>query len=119
MEKNDFCVCSMIQSISLPLPPSSLLVDASSLQILSFSFRFPSPPQANFFSSYDCVKFSQSEDVDIFSLPSATTPPPSILSREALIGVIVGPSVVVLLLVIVSVIVVSILVCGKKNKRFV
>ena len=49
MEKNDFCVCSMIQSISLPLPPSSLLVDASSLQILSFSLRSPSPPQANFF----------------------------------------------------------------------
>lgn len=65
--------------------------------------------------------FSQSEDMSIFSFPSAmTTTPPFVLSREALIAVIVAPSVVVLILVVIVIaIIVFILVCGKKGKRFV
>ena len=79
----------------------------------------PPIPQANLF--FMTVKVSQNEDMAIFSFSSAiTTTPPSILSREALIAVIVAPSVVVLILVVIAIaIIVLILVCGKKGKIFV
>ena len=104
LEKKDFCQCSIFIFIFC---------------FLSFSFRLPHPTGQPFF--YDCVKVSQNEDMAIFSFPSAiTTTPPSILSREALIAVIVAPSVVVLVLVVIAIaIIVLILVCGKKGKIFV
>ena len=82
--------------------------------LLQTSLSPPTIPQANLFF-YDCVKFTQSEVMATFFLPSATTAtPPSILSREALIAVIVAPSVVVLVLVVFAIaIIVFIFVCGK------
>ena len=58
----------------------------------------------------------------IFSLPSATTESPSLLSREVLIGVIAGASgggLLLLIILIVIIIIVSVCVRMRKNNRAV